>query len=140
MKKKFSQKKSIREIDARKSFSGEASPYWDHTINHQRLDRDGQLQEDSIANPDVLLEQDNVFNLYEDENKPIKLQAIKEGMDLLSPQQKQVLQYCGLKGWTLKKTGHKLKLTIPTVQSYLDIVREKINKRYIELLEEQEIL
>jgi len=140
MKRKFRQKKSIREIPAYKSFSGEASPYWDHAKNHQRFDHDGQLKEDSIANPDVLSEQDNVFNLYEDENKPIKLQAIREGVCLLSSQQKQILQYCGIKGWTLKKTGQKLGLTIPTVQSYLNIVREKIQKRYIELLEGQEIL
>ncbi len=139
MKKKYNQKKSIREIDARKSFSGEASPYWDFANSHLIFDN-GQIREDSIANPDVLSETDNVFDLYSDENKSLKLQAISETIELLSPQQRKVLQCCGFKNWTLKQTGKHLGLTISTVQSYLNLVREKVEKRFVELLEEQEIL
>ena len=134
MKRKYSQKKSIREVPARKSFSGEASPYWDYTKNRQRFDREGQLQEDSLANPDVLSEQDNVFNLYEDEYKPIKLQAISETLKTLSPRERQVYTYVALEGWTFKKTAHKLGLTVPTVQSYLDHLRAKVKRHYAELL------
>ncbi len=134
MKKKYSPKKSIREIDARKSFSGEASPYWDHAVRHQKFVDDGRLNEDSIANPDVLSEQDNVFNLYEDEYKSIKLRAIGETLKTLSPRERQVYTYVALEGWTFKKTANKLGLTVPTVQSYLDHLRAKIKRHYAELL------
>ncbi len=140
MKRKYSQKKSIREITTRKKYNGEASPYWDFTNNHKRFDTDNQVREDSIANPDMLSEDDNIFKSFTDENRSLKLQAINEIVLNLSPRQRQVFNLCVVKRWTLKKTGYMLYLTIPTVQSYLNLVREKTKKRYLELLEDQEIL
>ena len=140
MKRKFRQKKSLREIESRINYSGERSPYWDFLSSHQRFDAEGQMQEDSIANPDVLSEEDTLFknDSRMKEEKDLKLRVIQEVIPTLSPQQKLVLQLCGFNGATLKEAAKELKIKIPTVQVFLNRIREKILKRYTELKKQLE--
>lgn len=140
MKKKFRQKKSLREIETKKNYNGEASPYWEFmekkAQKHQTYE--GSPTEDSLANPDVLSEDDHLYHRPLSEDGEFKFNFIREMMKELSPQQQTVLQLCGFDGLTLKEAAKEMGLKIPTVQVFLDRARELIQKRYKEALKNEE--
>lgn len=140
MKKKFRQKKSLREIETKKNYSGEASPYWEFMEKRAQASQvdEGSPIEDSIANPDVLSEDDHLYHRPLSEDGEFKFNLIREVMKELSPQQQIVLQLCGFDGLTLKEAAKEMGLKIPTVQVFLDRAREQIQRRYNERIQQEE--
>jgi len=123
-------KKSIREIQTNINYSGERSPYWDFLSSHQHLDADGQMQEDSVANPDMLSENDCTFKKSFDEEKEFRIQIVKEIIPMLSTQQQKLLNLCGVEGLSLKDAAKKLNITSSTAQVFLQRARGKILRYY----------
>lgn len=135
MKKQYRQKKSLREIETKKKYNGEASPYWDfmNKVSNKRTNGDGLPEEDSIANPDVLSEDDHIYHRPLTEEGELQFQAVRETVSELSPQQQRVLQLCGFDGLTMREAAKELGISIPTVQDYLQTAREKIKAKYFRM-------
>lgn len=129
-KKQLKKRKPITEIDARKDYSGEASPYWDHLENNQRITEEGNPEEDAIANPDVLSEDDTLYARPISEEGQIRLQAIHETLPHFSAQQKSILHLCADLGWTEGRAADSLGITRSAVHSQMIRMREKIKRQY----------
>lgn len=135
MKKPYRQKKSIREIETKKKFNGESSPYrefMDKKVQTKQNDDSGPI-EDAIANPDVLSEDDHLYHRPLTEEGELQFQAVRETIAELSPQQRRVLQLCGFDGLTMREAAKELGLKIPTVQDYLQSARERIKVKYLQM-------
>lgn len=130
MKKQKKIRKRIDEIQTRDKYSGEKSPYWDFMREHQRHDEDGTIVEDVFANPDMLSEDDRMYHPRLNAESEFKLRVIQRALKDLSPQQRQVLQLCGIEGMDLESAAKQLKLKVGTVQYYLEEAQSKILKRY----------
>jgi len=136
MKRKLG-KKSIGSLQTRKDYKGEGSPYWDFIKDrHRRDNRDvtGEFLEDVFANPDLLAEDEGIQFDRRDEHTKLKLQAIYEAIERLSPQQRNVLELCGLQGMTLGRAAEALGVEVSTIQTHLEGAKQKIKSRYLKLL------
>ncbi len=123
-------RKGIREIETKTNYSGERSPYWEFLSNHQRFDADGQLQEDAIANPDTLSEDDHIYHQPLNDEGEFKFKAVREIISTLSPQQQRLLNLCGMEGQSIKDAAKELGIKPSTAQVFLQRAREKIIRHY----------
>ena len=130
MKKQPKFRKRIKEIETKDMYSGERSPYWDWIGSHQRPDEEGQVREDPFANPDVLSEDDHMYHKPLSPENELKFQVIRQAMAVLSPQQRQVLQLCGVEGMTLKEAASTLGIGLTSVQEHLEQAKAKIIRIY----------
>lgn len=132
MKKQRGRKKSIKEIETKKNYSGEASPYWEDVMRRAQRDAgDGtHIAEDPIANPDVLSEDDHMYHRPLDPEGEFKFKVIREIVPTLSPQQQRLLHMCGMEGQTVKDAAKKLGITPSTAQVFLQRARETITRIY----------
>ncbi len=128
IKREPNKRKPIREVDGRKDYSGEASPYWDFINNHQRLTDEGNPVEDTLANPDVLSEDESLYTRPISEDGERQLEAIRETE--LSPQQQKVVHLCGELGYTLEMAARVLNIEVRTVRTLLKRAVTKIRLTY----------
>jgi RNA polymerase sigma factor (sigma-70 family) len=131
MKKQRYQKKSIREIETKKNYNGEASPYRDFMNAQQSYLSDGDTEENALANPDMLSEDDNIYRRPLSDLGKFQLEVIQETVKDLSPQQQRVLYLCGQCGLTQKETARELGITQASVNEILQRVRRIISERFI---------
>lgn len=122
--------KSIKEINTTKKYNGESSPYWDFIARKGSHGEDGELVEHTLANPDNLSSDNNLYDRAMSEEGELRLRIIKETMDSLSPQQQKVLRLCGFEGLTMKAAANQLGIKLATVQVLLQRAREKIKQKY----------
>lgn len=134
------QRKSIRELDSRKSYSGEASPYWEFMQNHAPTSADGQPEENIFANPDLLGEDEHLYHRPLTERGEFQFQVIRKALKDLSPQQQRVLQLHGFEGRTLREVSLQLGISISTVQVFLERARKALRRAYREALANKEEL
>lgn len=127
---KRSKRKTLKTQNTNKSFSGEQSPYWNFLSTHTApsTDENGELQEPSEANPDVLPESANIFQREMTDAAQFRLDIVKEGMQLLSEQQRRIVYYCGIKGLSLDQVAKKLGIQKGTAQKLLERARVKMEK------------
>lgn len=123
-------RKPIREIETRKNFSGEQSPYWDFIANHQRQTDEGNPIEDTLANPDMLSEDEGLHNRPLSEEGELRLRVINETIKDLSPQQQKVIELCGFNGMSLNEAAVQLGVKKATVQALLARAKQKIMRSY----------
>lgn len=133
-KREPKKRKPIREVETKKDYSGEASPYWDFMIEHQDVrGADMKIQEDPLANPDVFSEETSMYHRPLSSDGEVRLQAIQETLEGLSEQQKKILHLCGNLGYTMEAAATAMKVTLATVQSQLTRARQKVQRRYDKL-------
>lgn len=132
-------RKPIREITSKKSFNGERSPYWQFmdSVTVRRA-REGagvhEIMEDPLANPDVLSEEDSLYNRPLTEVGELQKQAIEETVASLSDKERVVFEQIAQEGKTLAFTAGLLDVSISTVQTSLTRIRTKMKRRFEQLL------
>lgn len=131
------QKKSVREVESRRHYSGEASPYWEFMQNHAPTSSDGQPEENIFANPDLLGEDEHIYHRPLTERGEFQFQVIRNALKDLSPQQQRVLQLHGFEGWTLKEVARELGISPSTVETFLHRARKALKRAYYEALQER---
>lgn len=140
MKQNFKprKRKNIREVDAKKSYSGEASPYWEFmAATTEKRTHGDDIIEHPLANPDVL---DSSASLYErplTELGELQMEAVRQTVDRLSPQELRVYELLLRDGKTQEKTAELLGTTRRNVREALSRVSAKIKKTF-EILSLQE--
>lgn len=134
-------KKRLHEIDTKKNYSGEASPYWDHVLHQQRAHSDvfDGINEDALANPDVLAAESAVNHRALTERGELMSQAIHETMSGLTSQQQTILTLMRDGVW-LENQGQLLYseqaiatvmgISRSTVHTVLARLKTKIRRRY----------
>ena len=124
--------KRIKEVQSRRDYSTERSPYWDFMAAKQTQNGDSQSYEEATSNPDVLSEQDNLFKpryATTDEYK-FKIETIKAIIPKLSKMQQRLLSLCGMQDQSLADAARKLNISKGVAQEYLDEARKKIIRYY----------
>lgn len=137
--KKFEprKRKPIREIETRKKYDGESSPYWD--FMQDKAARSGEALtnefiEDTLANPDRLSEDESLYNRPLTEVGKIQIEAVKETLSSLSARERTIFETVAAEGRTLAYTSGLLGISISTVQTVLNRVRSKIKRRFDALM------
>lgn len=136
MKKQKYQKKSIREIQVKKDYSGEASPYRDYMNSGHSYLNDGDVEENAIANPDMLSEDANVFHRPLSGLGQFQLEVVQAVVKSLSPQQQRVLYLCGQMGMKQTLVAKELGISQASVNEMLQRIR-KIIKRQFEIAKKE---
>jgi RNA polymerase sigma factor (sigma-70 family) len=136
MKKQKHQKKSIREIEVRKNYSGESSPYRDYMSAGHSYMNEGDVEENAIANPDMLSEDDNIFHRPLSELGQFQLEIIQAAVKKLSVQQQKVLYLCGQIGLTQAQAAKELHISQASVNETLQRVRRIIQRQFEEAKKE----
>jgi len=137
MKKQRYQKKSIREIETKKNYNGEASPYRDFMNAQQSYLTDGEVEENALANPDMLSEDDNIFRRPLSDLGKFQLEVIQEAVKDLSPQQQRVLYLCGQLGKSQTEAAKELGIDKSAVCKLLQRIQRIIRNRYQSELEKE---
>ena len=132
MKKQKYQKKSLREITTHKNYSGEASPYREWTNARQTQMEGSFTEENAVANPDMLSEDDNIFHRPLSELGQFQLEVVQKTVKKLSVQQQKVLYFCGQMGMTQTEAAERLGITQATVNETLQRVRRIIKAEFEE--------
>lgn len=107
-----------RVIQTNKDYSGESSPYLDW-LDSQSMDEDGNRREPAQANPDVL---SSDIRTPLAQSLPISVGDISRQ---LSGQQKKVFELYVQEGLNEKEIAAILAITVGTVRTYLDRIRQK---------------
>lgn len=123
-------KKSLRETESRRQYSGEASPYWEFMQNHAPTSADGQPEENIFANPDLLGEDEHIYHRPLTQRGEFQFQVIRDALKDLSPQQQRVLQLHGFEGWTMKAVADELGISVSTVAVFLNRARKALHQAY----------
>jgi len=126
-------KKRIEEIESRKKFNGEQSPYWNHIQRLKGHNKEGDMKESAVANPDILSEDDHIFHRPLSKKGEFQFQVIRNIVAELSSQQQKVLQLHGFDGLTLRETAKELELSVSNVHEIFERAKAKILERYQEL-------
>lgn len=137
--------KRIKEINAKKNYSGEASPYWDDMQNQKRSEGDGptdDLREDPFANPDVLPEDSTPYHRPLTEQGTLMVQAIHETMLELTVQQQNILRLSlegvwddqrGERLYNEQTIAQTLGVSQQAVSKMLARIKTKVRRRYEKL-------
>lgn len=123
-------RKPIREITTKKNYSGEASPYWDFMAAHQTSEHDGNPNEDVLANPDLLSDEETLHDRPISDDGDIRLQAIRETMAKLSSQQRRLVELCGIEGYSVSRAAELMNIKDSTAHSFLNRARKTIERKY----------
>lgn len=131
-------RKPIREINTGKNHSGEQSPYWNFmaaiTQKHSQGDGTNDIMEDPLANPDSLSEEDSLYNRPLTEVGKLQKQAVEETIEKLSARERTVFDLCADQNVTLEAAAEQMGVTLATVQTLLTRVRNKMKRRFEQLL------
>lgn len=132
MKEKLEVKKSksVKERLTKKNYSGEASPYWDFLAQTRHKNESGELTEHVLANPDVLSEEESLYNRPLGDDDELRLRVVKEAITKLSSQQQRALQLCGFEGLTLREAAVEMGVSLATVQVLLRRAKKMIQRMY----------
>jgi RNA polymerase sigma factor (sigma-70 family) len=130
IKREPNKRKPIREIQTRKNFSGEASPYWDHIMNRQRQTDEGNPVEDTLANPDVLSETETLHGRPLTERGELQYEVLQEVLPTLTDRQREAIRLCGLEGLAEEKAASILGIKRRTLRTMLTRIRAKIKRVY----------
>ena len=123
-------KKRINEVQSRKNFSGEQSPYWNFNGGQQKSDREGNIEENIFANPDMLTESDSVFHRPLSERGQVQLEVVQRVVRQLSAQQQRVLYLCGQLGMSQSEAAKELAIGEPAVCKLLQRAQRAIREEY----------
>lgn len=123
-------RKHIREVKTHKNYNGEASPYWDFMGSHQWSADEGDVVEDTLANPDVLSDENVLHTRPLSDAGEIQLTAVQEVLPLLSPRQQEALRLCGYLGYTLEAGALSMNISIRALRTLLNRARKAIQRRY----------
>jgi RNA polymerase sigma factor (sigma-70 family) len=133
-KREPQKRKPIKEVDAKKNYSGEASPYWDFIADSQdQSSKENKINEDPLANPDVYSEEETLYARPLSADGEIRLQAIQETLADLTERQREILHLCGNLGLTEEAAAERLKITRDNVHMQLVRARAKVQQRYDKL-------
>lgn len=124
---RISKKKSFRVID--KKPCGSRSPYWDW-IENRTQSEDSRYNEPAEANPDMLDESAHLYFSKLTEGDNLKLDAVAAAWDILSTQEKMLLELCGYEGKTIEHASVITKLSRGAIQAYLLRAKTKIQRVY----------
>lgn len=120
----------VREIKTGKSFSGEQSAYWNWAGKHSKTNESGILLESKEANPDSVMEPEVVEQ--DTINRKIMREAIKKAK--LSLQQRAVLEFLGILGYSEEKTAKLMGISRSSVRVLFRRAQKKCEKMYVTIL------
>lgn len=129
-KKRGIENQDDKEINC-KPFIGERSPYWDYVRRFNRMNADGGLREAAQANPDILPDTEPQTT-PEIDTKALMREAIQRAK--LSKNEKNVLKYLGLQGFTEEKTAETLGISRRQVRVHFSRAQKKIEKIFVAIL------
>lgn len=134
-----SKRKPIRDLHFKKNFSGEQSPYWQYmaSVTAKRAEGTNDVLEDPLANPDVLSEEDSLYNRPLTEVGELQKQAVEETINKLSARERMVFDLCADQGMTEQATAEQMGITRRAVQTFLTRIRMKMKRRFEQLLLEE---
>lgn len=111
------------EINVRKSYNGESSPYWEWVAANMEKTDDGFLKEVPQANPDTLGDYDNYDN-----ERSYYTNILDEGYALLTARERQVFNLLKI-GMTEEEIAERLK----TIRINVHMRRKNIQKKFLEV-------
>lgn len=123
-------RKPIREFKTKKNYSGEASPYWDFMLSHQPSYHDGDPKEDLLANPDSLSDEETLYNRPLSDDGDLRIEAVQQTLPKLSPQQRRLVELCGVEGYAVKIAAEMMGISNSTAHTLLDRARKTIRRKY----------
>ncbi len=127
--KEIAQKdKRIREMNTKKTYSGESSPYWEYVGGRQAPTDDGRLNDTVLANPDVLDSERSLYSRPLTEVGTLQLEAVIETMPKLSKQERRVIELCN--SYTLEDMSKIMEIKVRSVRELLERAKGKIQKTY----------
>jgi RNA polymerase sigma factor (sigma-70 family) len=109
-----------RVIETGRNYSGEASPYWDWVRDHQPSDSDGNPKEPAQGNPDILPE--GTYPTPQESGI-----SVGDITRMLSGMQRKVFELYVQRGKSEREIANRLEISIGTVRTHLQRVREKYN-------------
>lgn len=131
-KRKRTKGKNIDEIDTKKHYSGEASPYWEHLTNQGWQNDKGQLLEEPLANPDVLSEEASPYFRPKTEEQELYSEILQDVIATLTPLQQQALTLCEAEDYTEDKAALSLGITRRAFRTIVARIRKTIERKYIQ--------
>lgn len=136
MKSKYepNKRKAIREIQTRKNYGGEASPYWDFLKWKTIHDESDGLTEHPLANPDVLSADETMHDRVLTARGELQLEAVQTVLPTLTTQQRKAVELCGERGHTEEMAATILGIKRRTLRTILSRVRDKVRREYDRLL------
>lgn len=120
--------KKLKEIQTKKNYSGEASPYRDWLDRKGDYNQEHQANENPEANPDVVSEEHGLYYQLSNEETEAKAQFFKDHFHDLSKQERTVMELHGIAGMALSQIAKILKVKKGTVSTLLGRARKKLQK------------
>lgn len=121
----------VREIKTGKSFSGEQSAYWNWVNKHSKVNESGIFLESKEANPDFIADEEESIEKDTINRRAMRL-AIKTAK--LSLQQRAVIEFFGLMGYSEEKTAKLMGISRSSVRVLFRRAQKKLEKVYVTIL------